>query len=50
MANGRRFEYHYEEDMRGPSKGLVPDLITDLHGLLTYLRYGPEGYTQSLPM
>jgi YD repeat-containing protein len=50
MADGGVFEYHYYRDMRGPGRGkFVPDLITYPSGLVTYIRYGEDGYVVSLP-
>jgi len=50
MADGGVFEYHYYRDMRGPGRGkFVPDLITYPSGLVTYIRYGDDGYVVSLP-
>lgn len=49
MANGGRFAYHYTRDPQGRGNAMVPDLITDPNGLLTYIQYNSQGYLQSLP-
>jgi YD repeat-containing protein len=50
LPEGYKFEYHYTRDLRGRGNALVPDLITAPNGLLTHIQYGPEGYSQSLPI
>jgi YD repeat-containing protein len=49
MAGGARFEYHYVQDRWGRGNAMVPDLITDPNGLLTFIKYVGGGYQQSLP-
>jgi YD repeat-containing protein len=50
MADGQKFQYHYFQDSSGPGRGkMVPDLITYPSGLVTYIRYGEDGYIVSLP-
>jgi YD repeat-containing protein len=50
MADGGKFIYHYVPDPQRGNRNMVPDLITAPNGLLTYIRYRSEAYTQSLPI
>jgi YD repeat-containing protein len=50
LPGGARFQFHYVRDPRASGNAVVPDLITEPNGLLTYIRYEGRGYTQSLPL
>ncbi len=50
LPDGRKFEYHYSRDPESRGNAIVPDLITAPNGLLTYIQYQADGYTQSLPI
>jgi len=49
MATGEKFLYHYTRDPEGRGNAMVPDLITDPRGLVTFFVYNSGGYIQSLP-
>jgi len=50
LPDGRKFEYHYSRDPESRGNAVVPDLITAPNGLLTYIQFQADGYTQSLPI
>lgn len=50
LADDSYFEYHYDRHLSQRSgDALVPDLIRDPNGYLTYLRADGAGYESSLP-
>jgi YD repeat-containing protein len=49
LASGERFLYHYTSEPEGRRNVMLPDLITDPRGLVTFFVYNSEGYIQSLP-
>ena len=50
MAGGGKCDYHYVQDGLGRGNAMVPDLIADPNGLMTYIKYVRGGYMQSLPV
>lgn len=49
LATGEKFLYHYTADPEGRGNAMVPDVITDPRGLVTYFLYSSGGFIQSLP-
>ena len=49
LSDGSRFEFHYN-DRRSRGNTFLPDSITAPNGLITYIQYRLDGYTESLPV
>jgi hypothetical protein len=49
LATGEKFLYHYSSEPEGRRNVMLPDLITDPRGLVTFFLYNSGGYIQSLP-
>lgn len=50
MQDGGAFKYDYTQDPSSYREFIVPSLMIDPNGLYTYFQYGPNGYSQSLPI